>query len=185
MGFKCYIQRYRLNLDSTGADPESDAGSGTKPARFTNGLGHNETASLVDGSFHGRNNGIFGAIRQARPMGSSMPDGRIIVADRVSRELRVFDTVGVHLATWGGAGEGPGEFTNLIRLDHWPGDSLVARWSQGNRLTVFDSQGNYGRVFGMQDRDRIYVETVFPDGLVLAWSPTSDDLKASCRRLRN
>ena len=97
-----------------------------------------------------------------------MPDGRIIVADRVSRELRAFDTLGVHLASWGGAGEGPGEFTNLIRLDHWPGDSLVARWSQGQRLTVFDSQGNYGRVFGMQDRVRIFVDAVLPGGLVLA-----------------
>ncbi len=104
-----------------------------------------------------------------------MPDGRIIVADRVSRELRVFDTVGGHLATWGGAGEGPGEFTNLTSLDRWPGDSLVARWSQGNRLTVFDSQGNYGRVFGMQDRDRIYVETVLPDGLVLASRAVSSE----------
>lgn len=97
-----------------------------------------------------------------------MPDGRIIVADRASGELRAFDTLGVHLSTWGGSGEGPGEFINLIHLDLWPGDSLVARWSQGNRLTVFDSQGNYGRVFGMQDRVRISVETVLPGGLVLA-----------------
>ena len=97
-----------------------------------------------------------------------LPDGRIIVADRVSRELRAFDTLGVHLATWGGSGEGPGEFTSLVHVDHWPGDSLVARWSQGNRLTVFDSRGNYGRVFGMQDRVRIFVEAVLPGGLVLA-----------------
>ena len=97
-----------------------------------------------------------------------LPDGRIIVADRVSRELRAFDTLGVHLATWGGSGEGPGEFTSLVHVDPWPGDSLVARWSQGNRLTVFDSRGNYGRVFGMQDRARIFVEAVLPGGLVLA-----------------
>ncbi|MCY3808843.1 MAG: hypothetical protein OXG58_05370 [Gemmatimonadetes bacterium] len=96
-----------------------------------------------------------------------MPDGRIIVADRASGELRAFDTLGVHLATWGGSGEGPGEFVNLVHVDPWPGDSLVARWSQGNRLTVFDSQGNYGRVFGMQDRVRISVETVLPGGLVI------------------
>ena len=97
-----------------------------------------------------------------------LPDGRIIVADRASRELRAFDTLRVHLATWGGSGEGPGEFTSLVHVDPWPGDSLVARWSQGNRLTVFDSQGNYGRVFGIQDRVRLFVETVLPEGLVLA-----------------
>ena len=50
-----------------------------------------------------------------------MPGGRIIVADRISRELRAFDTLGVHLATWGGTGEGPGEFTSLVHVDHWPG----------------------------------------------------------------
>lgn len=44
----------------------------------------------------------------------------------------------------------------------------MARWSQGQRLTVFDSQGNYGRVFGMQDRVRIFVDAVLPGGLVLA-----------------
>ncbi|MYG80689.1 MAG: hypothetical protein F4187_02450 [Gemmatimonadetes bacterium] len=105
-----------------------------------------------------------------------MPDGRIIVADRASGELRAFDTLGIHLATWGGSGEGPGEFINLISVDRWPGDSLVARWSQGNRLTVFDSQGNYGRVFAMQDQVRISVETVLPGGLVVGsrLDPTED-----------
>ena len=116
-----------------------------------------------------------------------MPDGRIIVADRVSGELRAFDTLGVHLATWGGSGEGPGEFTNLIHVDRWPGDSLVARWSQGNRLTVFDSQGNYGRVFGIQDRVRISVETVLPGGLILAsrlgTTESSQDGLSRSRRL--
>ena len=97
-----------------------------------------------------------------------MPGGRIIVADRISRELRAFDTLGVHLATWGGTGEGPGEFTSLVHVDHWPGDSLVARWSQGNRLSVFDSQGNYRRAFSMRDQVRISVETVLPDGLIFA-----------------
>ena len=102
-------------------------------------------------------------------------DGRILVADRASRELRVFDTLGVHLATWGGSGEGPGEFTSLVGLDRWPGDSLVARWSQGNRLTVFDSQGNYGRVFGIPDRAYFNVETVLPDGLVLTSTAVSSE----------
>ena len=64
MPFKRYVQRYRLDLDSAVADPESDAGSGTQPARLTNRFGHNQAASFVDGSIHGNNSGISGAIDQ-------------------------------------------------------------------------------------------------------------------------
>lgn len=39
-----------------------------------------------------------------------LPDGRIVLANAGSAELRVFSADGVHLATWGGQGEGPGEF---------------------------------------------------------------------------
>ena len=64
MPFKRYVQRYRLDLDSAVADQESDVGSRTQPARLTNRFGHNQAASLVDGSFHGINSGISGAIDQ-------------------------------------------------------------------------------------------------------------------------
>ena len=36
-------------------------------------------------------------------------DGRIVVANRGTQELRVFDARGTYLETWGGEGEGPGE----------------------------------------------------------------------------
>ena len=73
-------------------------------------------------------------------------DGRIVVADRGTSELRVFDRSGTHVATWGGQGWGPGQFTDLYRVESFQGDSIVA-WSQRNgRLTVLDSQGNFGRV---------------------------------------
>ena len=73
-------------------------------------------------------------------------DGRIVVADRGTSELRVFDRSGTHVATWGGEGWGPGQFTDLYQVEPFQGDSIVA-WSQRNgRLTVLDSQGNFGRV---------------------------------------
>ena len=73
-------------------------------------------------------------------------DGRIVVADRGTSELRVFDASGTHVETWGGEGWGPGQFTDLYQVEPFPGDSIVA-WSRGNgRLTVLDSQGNFGRV---------------------------------------
>ena len=39
---------------------------------------------------------------------ATLSDGRIVVADGASDEVRVFDPDGVHLVSWGGEGEGPG-----------------------------------------------------------------------------
>lgn len=74
-------------------------------------------------------------------------DGRIAVADAGSEELRVFDSTGVHLATWGGRGEGPGEFRSLWAVARWPGDSVAAWEFHSERgVSVFDSEGNLGRI---------------------------------------
>ena len=52
--------------------------------------------------------------------------------------------------TWShgeGEGEGPGEFLTLAHAAPWPGDSIVAWYSPGLGISVFDSEGNYGRSF--------------------------------------
>lgn len=74
-----------------------------------------------------------------------LDDGRILVANGGTSEVRVFDRSGVHLATWGGEGEGPGEFTGLTDLSPWPGDSVMAWDFSQNRLTVFDLSGKVVR----------------------------------------
>ena len=71
----------------------------------------------------------------------TLADGRIVVADIGSNELRVFDAWGRYQSTWGGTGDGPGEFENLLGFDRWPGDSLITWFAQGRRLTVFDNRG--------------------------------------------
>ena len=78
-----------------------------------------------------------------------LPDGRIVVADFSSGELRVFDTSGSHMATWGGEGEGPGEFRSLTHVAPWPGDSIAAWYTGGLGIAVFDSDGNFGRSFAL------------------------------------
>ena len=70
-----------------------------------------------------------------------LDDGRILVANGGTSEVRVYDADGVHQATWGGVGERPGEFTGLTRLSTWPGDSVMAWDFSQNRLTVFDRDG--------------------------------------------
>ena len=81
------------------------------------------------------------------PDATRLSDGRIVVVEPGSAELRVFDgTSGTHLATWGGRGEGPGEFSELSRVHPLPGDSIMA-WSYLPIVTVLDSDGNYVRSF--------------------------------------
>ena len=97
-----------------------------------------------------------------------LPDGRIVVANGGSDELRVFDASGIHVVTWGGRGEGPGEFTNLGQVHRWPGDSLLALYSQARRLTALDPEGNYGRDFALRrGRQFFSVEDVLPGGAIL------------------
>ena len=78
-------------------------------------------------------------------------DGRIVVPDGGSNELRFFDAEGNHLATGSGRGEGPGELERLLRIDPWVGDSILARNAPQQGIAVFDSEGNYGRTFTMAD----------------------------------
>ena len=85
---------------------------------------------------------LWGALDATR-----LSDGRIVVANAGTNELRVFDASGTHLGNWAGEGEGPGEFTSLNRVEPWPGDSIAAWWTRAGGISVFDSEGNYGRTF--------------------------------------
>ena len=87
-----------------------------------------------------------------------LSDGRIVVVNAGTQELRMFDESGTHLLTWGGSGEGPGEFRSLTRVASWPGDSIIAWHSSGLALSVFDLRGNYGRSFTLQSgQDTIWL----------------------------
>ncbi len=80
-----------------------------------------------------------------------LPDGRIVVVNAGTYELRVFDAHGTHMATWGGRGEGPGEFDYLFEVERWPGDSIVAWQAPRMGISVFDADGNYGRTFRLEE----------------------------------
>lgn len=74
-----------------------------------------------------------------------MSDGRIVVGDTESREVRYFDAVGTHILTVGGAGEGPGELRSLFSVDRMAGDTLVVGgWPIGYRYW-FDERGEFIR----------------------------------------
>ena len=69
-------------------------------------------------------------------------DGRIVLGDRVSREVRFFDPDGGHSLSVGGPGGGPGEFSRqLMGLERLGGDTVVASdWPFGT-LTRFAPNG--------------------------------------------
>lgn len=133
-------------------------------------------AQLSIGAPEGEDPYLLHQVRDAM----TLPDGRIVVANRGSQELRVFDRSGVHLATWGGRGEGPGEFNSLLAVSEWRGDSLIAWYSQRERLSVLDLDGNFGRTMipGDPGDGRDTPEEAFVNGTILVsrFSPGGDGL---------
>ena len=83
---------------------------------------------------------------------TKLSDGRIVVVNGGSGELRVFSAAGTHWASWGGRGEGPGEFDNLNQVERLPGDSVVAWEFLGASLTLFDGDGNFVRTSRVERR---------------------------------
>ncbi len=82
---------------------------------------------------------LFGVSGVAR-----LSDGRIVVGNGRTHEIRFFDANGRHLQTVGRRGGGPGEFEGLGRLGvaH---DSIYVWDFRQRRLSVFDPSGTYIR----------------------------------------
>lgn len=74
-----------------------------------------------------------------------LADGRIAIVNSGSQEVRVFDATGAHLRSWGGDGEGPGEFRDPTSIAPWPGDSLAVWDRRLRRLDVRPTSGEPGR----------------------------------------
>ncbi len=70
-------------------------------------------------------------------------DGRIAVLDVLAKELRVFGPDGVHLATYGRKGSGPGEFEEPYGLMMGPDGRLYVPDHRNARLSVFDVDAGF------------------------------------------
>lgn len=96
-------------------------------------------------------------------------DGRFVIANGGTQEIRIFDARGRYLATAGRKGEGPGEFVNLRSVFPYR-DSILAYDFQLRRLSVFGSDGKYARSFIMpRIREGWHPQPVgtFADGSIL------------------
>ena len=80
---------------------------------------------------------LFEVVTQAVRLG----DGRIVVLENQTSELRFFDENGDHLKTAGGHGEGPGEFEYASSFVRLAGDTLLI--DAGDRFILFGPAGEY------------------------------------------
>ncbi|HUG39405.1 MAG TPA: 6-bladed beta-propeller [Longimicrobiales bacterium] len=83
--------------------------------------------------------GIAGAKR--------LSDGRIVVADAASNQLRFFDAEARFLGAVGRAGDGPGEYRFMSALAVLAGDTLAVTDLAG--ITILDPDGAYARTIRM------------------------------------
>ena len=74
-----------------------------------------------------------------------LSDGRIVVANGGSRELRFFDRDGTYLSTSGRHGRGPGDFAALHLLQRLAGDTLAALDGELGRMSLFSPSGGFVR----------------------------------------
>ena len=74
-----------------------------------------------------------------------LSDGSVVVVDRASAEVRIYDASGRHLRSMGQRGEGPGEFTDPYLLWVTAGDTLWVGNTHPRSYTVFTAQGQFVR----------------------------------------
>ena len=73
--------------------------------------------------------------------GARLDDGRILVADAGSGDIRFYDETGRFLLDTGGLGDAPGEYRQITGLGAGPGDSLWVYDFGLRRFTVLTGEG--------------------------------------------
>lgn len=101
---------------------------------------------------------LFGSILTMEVLSS----GRLAVADQQSVTVSVFDTAGVFLHSFGGRGQGPGEFDGIWDLFACADDTVMVDFR--SELSVFDGQGRFVERVGMSSGvTRLVIEAVYDD----------------------
>lgn len=77
-----------------------------------------------------------------------LPNGRIVVANAGTNEVRMYSTEGALLGSIGREGEGPGEFKRILGLVRLRGDSIGV-WEYGGRVTLLGGEFQVGRLLSL------------------------------------
>lgn len=109
-----------------------------------------------------------------------LKEGRMLVVDEATRELRTYSPSGILLRIAGGRGGGPGEFQGIFWLRRFGRDSLIAFDLLLRRLSIFDDGGNVVRMVpfkgSVPQRVLSAVEGLLSNGNVVArWSSMQRD----------
>jgi hypothetical protein len=116
---------------------ESSAPSWREDQAWSIDSGPELDIGVADGDPHYQLDQVRDAVR--------MTDGRIVIANGGSNELRYYDATGRYLMTSGRKGKGPGEFNYLSGLLPLGGDTIAALDDGTNRIGVFDGAGHFMR----------------------------------------
>jgi hypothetical protein len=98
-----------------------------------------------------------------------MNRGTSILADRFSREIKVFDNDGTYLHSIGGRGRGPGEFEDFEFMEWTPEGHLVLMDRGNLRYTVISTDGEEIASYPYNMQDQFYPQSIsYVDGQVLS-----------------
>lgn len=102
------------------------------------GIPRLETSEVVRfGGYDDRPAFTFSSVEAAAVL-----SGRLVaVVDGQANEVREFDLAGNHVRSFGGRGDGPGEFKFLSAIQPLPGGELAAWDFQTKRVSVFGPDG--------------------------------------------
>jgi len=109
--------------------------------------------------------------------GVVLSDGRIIIADALSHNLRFFSPQGEHLFTTGREGSGPGEFAGVVNLYLGPGDTILAVDRQSQQASRIGPDGTWFGSFSTAPQDGFWPGRWEDDG-------TSGEIVSMLRPLR-
>lgn len=84
---------------------------------------------------------------------SRLDDGRIVVVNAGTRDVRVYGPAGRHLATLGGEGDGPGEFAAPSSVVPWAGDTIAVYDSRHRRISLFSAAAGFERAITLPPVD--------------------------------
>lgn len=120
----------------------ADAGIWQEDAAWRLGQNPAVRIGVLEGAPEYQLYGVNGAAR--------LSDGRIVVANTGSHELRFYDADGRYLQAVGAEGEGPGEFQRISSFMVLGGDSLLVHDGGLQRVSVFASDGTLARSFPVE-----------------------------------
>jgi len=83
-----------------------------------------------------------------------LSDGRLVVANDGTSEIRLYSARGEYQAAAGRNGEGPGEFRRIRTMSRMRGDSVAVYDVLLNRLTILGPDGSVGRVISLRETFR-------------------------------